>query len=137
MNEIGFQVFLDQPYENAIQSVTQALKSVGFGVLTHIDVKATLKAKLDEDFRPYAILGACNPILAHKALSTMPEIGMLLPCNVTVEAAAGGGSVVRILDPKIMVSVGKMADNHILVEVANEAYQKLTQVVKILKKQTV
>lgn len=137
MNEIGFQVFLDQPYENAIQSVTQALKSVGFGVLTHIDVKATLKAKLDEDFRPYAILGACNPILAHKALSTMPEIGMLLPCNVTVEAAAGGGSVVRILDPKIMVSVGKMADNHILVEVANEAYQKLTLVVKILKKQTV
>ena len=136
MKAIGFQVNLDQPYEQAIQSVTQALKTEGFGVLTHIDIKSTLRAKLDKDFRPYAILGACNPLLAHKALSNMPEIGMLLPCNVTVESAEGGSSIVRILDPKIMVSVGNMADNPILVEVANEAHQKLTQVVEHLKKQT-
>ncbi len=81
MNELGFRVTLHLGYEAAIEKVTEALKAEGFGVLTSIDVKETMKKKLDVDFRRYAILGACNPPLAHRALSTRPEVGLLLPCN--------------------------------------------------------
>ena len=123
--DFGIEVKLSMPYEQAIEAVTTALKNEGFGVLTEIDVKATLKKKIDQDFRPYTILGACNPPLAHKALSAVPEIGMLLPCNVTVEATDSGGSIVRFLDPKIMVSVGDLGKNTALVEVANAAHDKL------------
>jgi len=131
-SKIGFEVELNQPYEEAIELVTQALKAEGFGVLTEINVKATLKKKLDADFRSYAILGACNPPLAQKALLAEPEVGLMLPCNVTVEASETGGSIVRILDPKIMVSVGTFGDNLALVEVANQAYEKLARVAQSL-----
>jgi uncharacterized protein (DUF302 family) len=131
-SKIGFEVEMKQPYEEAIELVTQALKAEGFGVLTEINVKATLKKKLDAEFRPYAILGACNPPLAHQALLAEPEVGLMLPCNVTVEASETGGSIVRILDPKIMVSVGTFGDNLALVEVANQAYEKLARVAQSL-----
>ena len=131
-SKIGFEVEMKQPYEEAIELVTQALKAEGFGVLTEINVKATLKKKLDTEFRPYAILGACNPPLAHQALLAEPEVGLMLPCNVTVEASKTGGSIVRILDPKIMVSVGTFGDNLALVEVANQAYEKLARVAQSL-----
>lgn len=130
--QIGFEVEIKQPYEETIELVTQALKAEGFGVLTEIDVKATLKKKLDVDFRPYAILGACNPPLAHQALQAAPEVGLMLPCNVTVEASETGGSIVRILDPKIMMGVGAFGENPALVEVANQAYEKLARVAKAL-----
>jgi uncharacterized protein (DUF302 family) len=130
--DFSFEIILDLPYDDAIQLVTNSLKVEGFGVLTEIDVKSTMKVKLGEDFRPYAILGACNPPLAHKALSSVPEIGLLLPCNITVEATDCGGSIIRILDPRIMVSVGNLEKNKVLVEVANEAYQKLERVAKML-----
>ena len=93
---------LSDPYEQALEKVTAALKTEGFGVLTEIDVRATLKKKLDKDFRPYAILGACNPPLAHKALQNDPIIGVLLPCNVTVEANQQG-SLVNLVNPKVML----------------------------------
>ena len=87
--------------EEALDRVTDALKANGFGVLTKIDVKETLKKKIDVDFRPYVILGACNPKLAHKALQGEPYIGLLLPCNVVVQEAEGG-ALVSFADPKAM-----------------------------------
>jgi uncharacterized protein (DUF302 family) len=87
--------------EQALEKVTAALKENGFGVLTKIDVKETLKKKLDVDFRPYVILGACNPKLAHKALQGESHIGLLLPCNVVVQEAEGG-ALVSFADPKAM-----------------------------------
>lgn len=130
--EIGFEVHLDKPYEEALEAVTQALKSEGFGVLTKIDVRATIKEKLDENFRPYAILGACNPPLAHKALSTEPAVGLMLPCNVTVEEKSSGGSLVRILNPKMMMGVGNLGKNKTMTTIADEAYSRLNRVAKKL-----
>ena len=134
MSEIfWFEVELEQPYDQAIETVTTALKEQGFGVLTKIDVKATLKEKLDTDFRPYSILGACNPALAHKALSAAPEMGLLLPCNVTVEAYKENQSIVRIYDPLKMTEIGNLASNPEVKAVAKTAYQKLNRVVESLK----
>ena len=82
--DIGMRATLNLPYEQAVQKSTDALKAEGFGVLTQIDVKATLKQKINADFRRYVILGACNPALAHRALSANLNVGLLLPCNVTV-----------------------------------------------------
>jgi len=86
-------------YEDAIEKVTTALKDHGFGILTEIDVKATLKKKLDVDVPPYIILGACNPPFAHQALAAEPGIGLLLPCNVVVAQREGGGSTISAIDP--------------------------------------
>ena len=130
--EFGFEVKLENSYDDAVKAVTQALKTEGFGVLTEIDVKDTLKKKLDEDFRPYVILGACNPPLAHQALSAAPEVGMLLPCNVTVEAAEDGGSLIRIINPKMMMGMGSFANNPALMKVADQAYEKLARVADAL-----
>ena len=129
---IGFQVHLDQSYEEALEAVAEALTTEGFGVLTKIDVKATLKQKLGEDFRPYAILGACNPPLAHQALSHEAQSGLMLPCNITVEADPEGGSIVRVADPVMMLQVGGMGDDPVLREVAKEARVRLERVAKSL-----
>lgn len=104
MSEIGFKSKLKLPYEEAIVKVTDALKAEGFGVLTSIDVKDTMKKKLDVDFRKYSILGVCNPPLAHKALSTRIGVGLLLPCTVIVYEE-GDGAVVNILDPLSMTNL--------------------------------
>lgn len=125
----GFEAKLSVPYEEAIEKVTAALKDEGFGVLTEIDVKATLKKKLDADFRKYVILGACNPNLAHQALSRELEIGLMLPCNVVVYEDEDGGSVVSIIDPMMMLGVAQMAD---LNDVACEAEAKLRRVQQAL-----
>ncbi len=98
--EYGLSVTVDLPYDEAVERVREELSKEGFGVLTEINVKATLKKKLDVDFRPYVILGACNPPLAHQALSTERDIGLLLPCNVIVYAADDPSQcVVAALDP--------------------------------------
>ncbi|HKJ66844.1 MAG TPA: DUF302 domain-containing protein [bacterium] len=127
--ELTMKVTLDVPYEQAIQAVTAALKKEGFGVLTDIDVKATLKKKLDADFRKYVILGACNPKLAHRALNTDLEIGTLLPCNVVVYEN-NGGSEVLIVDPISMLGV---VENPALDEVAGEAKERLARVKQALE----
>ena len=130
---LAFRVELDDPYEAALEKVTAALKVEGFGVLTKIDVKATMKEKLDADFRPYTILGACNPPLAHRALSNEPLVGLLLPCNVTVEATEAGGSLVSIVNPEAMMSVGALADSDVVCSVAAEARTRLERVAAALR----
>ena len=125
----SFKVDLALPYEQALEKTVAALKTEGFGVLTEIDVKSTLKQKLDADFRKYTILGACNPPLAHKALSTELDLGLLLPCNVIVYEEEGG-SVVSIIDPLMMLG---MVDNPELEQVAQEARSRLERVSQTLK----
>ena len=130
MNELGFQSTLNLPYESALEKVTDALKAEGFGILTSIDVKETMKKKLDVDFRKYTILGACNPPLAHKALTARPDVGLLLPCNVIVYEE-GNTTVVNIIDP---ISMTNFIDDQSLVAVANEAHQRLKRVSDAIQK---
>jgi uncharacterized protein (DUF302 family) len=107
----GLAVTVPLTYERAVEAVRAALATEGFGVLTEIDIRATLKKKLDAEFRPYVILGACNPPLAHQALSAELDIGLLLPCNVVVYAAdEPGTSVVAALDPEEMLGLTGRAD---------------------------
>lgn len=103
-------VDLDLPFQAAVPKVVAALKENGFGVLTEIDIQATLKKKLDADTRPYLILGACSPPLAQQALAAEPGIGALLPCNVVVAARDAGGVTVSAVDPVAMFSVVGRAD---------------------------
>ena len=129
--EISFEVHMSQPYEDAVETVIAKLKEQGFGVLTRIDVKATLKKKIGVDFRPYVILGACNPPLAHQALESDARVGLMMPCNVTVEAAADG-SIVRFANPALMVQFVEDADVPGLADAAAEAAQRIKNVVKVL-----
>jgi uncharacterized protein (DUF302 family) len=126
---LGYHVQLQTDFADAEAQVTEALKAEGFGILTEIDVKATLKKKIDVDFRPYKILGACNPPLAHKALTAVPDAGLLLPCNVTLAQADEGAIDVAIIDPIVMLSVG---DYPALQPIAAEAAERLQRVVNAL-----
>jgi uncharacterized protein (DUF302 family) len=130
MFELGFQSTLSLPYEAALEKVTSALKAEGFGVLTSIDVKETMKKKLDVDFRKYTILGACNPPLAHKALTARPDVGLLLPCNVIVYEE-GNTTVVNIIDP---LSMTNFIQDPVLESVAEEARQRLKRVSDAIQK---
>lgn len=113
----GMKKSLEIPVEQAEGRVREELQKEGFGVLTEIDVKATLKAKLNAEFRPYKILGACNPPLAHQALSQETDIGLLLPCNVIVyEGDRAGTSVVAVLDPKVQLGITGRTDIEPLAE---------------------
>lgn len=132
-DQLGFEVALDLPYDQAIEAVTAALKVEGFGVLTRIDVKATLKEKINVDFRPYAILGACNPPLAHRTLTADARVGLMLPCNVTVEEASLGGSLVRIANPEMLILTGDLGQNPELMEAARVVRQKLEKVAEALR----
>ena len=120
----GMSRTLDLSFADAVERVRQALQEQGFGVLTEIDVTATLKAKLDEDMEDYVILGACNPPLAHRALGVDRSIGLLLPCNVVVRTTEQG-TVVEIADPQMLVGVSGEAE---LEPVADEARRRLEAV---------
>jgi uncharacterized protein (DUF302 family) len=125
----GVTKIVDLSYEDALEKVTAELQKEGFGVLTEIDVKATLKKKLDVDHNKYKILGACNPPLAHKALSAEPEIGLLLPCNVVVYENDSQQTVVAAIDAKQMMSVVGRDD---IEPIAEEVNQKLSNVINSL-----
>lgn len=127
--EFTRRIDIDQPYDEAVAQVKDALKAQGFGVLTEIDVQATLKAKLDVDVDPQIILGACNPQLAHRALGIDPRIAALLPCNVVVRTD-GGGTVVEALDPNLIAQV---ADNPDLAPIAEEAGRLIVAALDSLK----
>jgi len=114
------------PFDNAIENVTEELKKEGFGILTEIDVKATLKKKLDVDFRNYRILGACNPPFAYKALQVEEKVGTMLPCNVVVQERSDGKIEVSAVDP---VASMQAIDNVTLGEVAGVIQQKLKKVI--------
>lgn len=125
----GFGKTVDLSFGDAVDKVTAELGKEGFGVLTEIDVQATLKKKLGEDMRPYRILGACNPQLAHQAISGMPEIGLLLPCNVLVREDDSGGVHVSFMDPE---SVLGLVDSDAVAPLARQVKQKLENVLAAL-----
>ena len=122
--DYGFSKKLNLPYEKAIDKVTEELKKEGFGILTSIDVKDTLKKKINVDFKKYMILGACNPPLAHRALESEEELGLLLPCNVIVYEK-DNATIVSFFDPMIMT---KLIDNKKLQTVAEEVKKKMLNV---------
>ena len=122
MPDYGLAVTVPTGYADAVDRTRAALAEQGFGVLTEIDVAATMKAKLGVDLQPYVILGACNPPLAHRAITAEPSIGLLLPCNVVVRAIDAGHTLVEAMDPQVMVRV---TDEPRLAEVAGEAKQRL------------
>ena len=127
-------ITLDLPYEQAVPTVKEAFQAQGFGMLTEIDVQATLKNKLDADVEPYIILGACNPQLAHRALDIDRQIGLLLPCNVVVRAAGDNQTVVQALDPQVMVTVPELDQ---LQPIADEAGQRINTALDALTHRSV
>lgn len=120
--EYARSITVGLPYDQTVSRVKEAFRAQGFGALTEIDVKATLKEKLGEDMEPYVILGACNPQLAHRALDIERKIGLLLPCNVVVRAAGADRTHVQALDPHVMVSVPEREE---LRPVADEASDRI------------
>jgi uncharacterized protein (DUF302 family) len=125
----GHHIEIAGPFDRALERVQGALKAEGFGVLSDIDIQKAMKEKLGRDMPAYRILGACNPPLAHQALQVDPEIGLLLPCNVTVRQADGDRVVVGFLDPQIMV---QLTNNAAVGAVANDAGERLLRVRKAL-----
>ncbi|UCE76459.1 MAG: DUF302 domain-containing protein [Gammaproteobacteria bacterium] len=121
----GFSVQMSCGFDEAVERVTEALKTEGFGVLTEIDVKATLKKKLDVDRNPYKILGACNPQLANQALNADPDIGLLLPCNVVVRQEDDGVITVAFMDPNAVLA---LVDKSGVEQLAGQVRAKLEKV---------
>ena len=132
MTGMAYDVSLDTPYDESLERVINALKEEGFGVLTRIDVHDTFKEKLGVEFRKYVILGACNPPLAHKALSARPDAGLMLPCNVVVEEV-NGGTLVRIVNAAAMMQAGGLDGDPVLKEVGGEAEARLKRVAEAIK----
>lgn len=127
--QYGFGKTVEIDFDSAIEKVTAELQKEGFGVLTDIDVQATLKKKLGEEMPPYRILGACNPPLAHKAISNEPSIGLLLPCNVVVRQDESGAVRVEFMDPAAVLD---LVDNPAVTELAGEVKSRLERVLVAL-----
>ncbi len=131
VNQYAFTAVLNMPYEDAVSKVTEALKEEGFGVLTEINVKETLKKKLGIDFRKYVILGACNPPYAHRTLQVDLDVGLLLPCNVIVYETDDKKAYVSAINP---VSALEVIKNEELRKIAEEVSEKLKKVVDKVSK---
>lgn len=129
----GFDVELPLAFDAAVSRVKESLKQEGFGILTEIDLRAAFREKLGREFRPYVILGACNPPLAYAAITADPAVGLLLPCNVTVESVGEQRTVIRLTDPEAMLGAvhEKSPD---LAEVARDARERMLRVGKVLQR---
>jgi uncharacterized protein (DUF302 family) len=127
LDRLAYQVALTEPFDVAVEKVIIALNLEGFGVLTNVDVQATLKEKLGTEFRRYVILGTCIPPLAQQALQNEPLAGLLLPCNVTVEET-DGGSLVSLVNPEVMVSVEPLISNEKIRDIAGEVRNRMENV---------
>jgi uncharacterized protein (DUF302 family) len=132
--QLGFHVDVPLPFDAAVTRVREALKREGFGVLTEIDLRAAFREKLDRDFRPYMILGACNPPLAFDAISADASVGLLLPCNVTVEWISEGHTGLRLTDPEALLSTVVLEGAPELAAVALDARQRMLRVADSLAK---
>ena len=130
---LGFEVALREAFPDALARTREALKAEGFGILTEVDLQRAFRDKLGQDFRPSVMLGACNPPLAYRALNEAPDVGLLLPCNVTVEARPGGGSMVRVVNPDLLLSVGHLAERPQLQQIADDARRRLERVAASLR----
>ncbi len=136
-NPIGFEVSLEGSIDEAVERTTAALKKEGFGVLTRIDVDKAFAEKLGKEFRPYVILGACNPALAYRALTARPEAGLVLPCNVVVEERSPGRCLVRVVNPAEMMKPGGLDRDPELSEIGAEASASLERVTETLRSSSV
>jgi uncharacterized protein (DUF302 family) len=132
--QLGFNVELPLSFDAAVTRVREALKEEGFGVLTEIDLRAAFREKLGREFRPYVILGACNPPLAFSAISADPSVGLLLPCNVTVESTSGGQASVRLTDPQALLASEVLEGVPELRSVARDARERMLRVAEALSK---
>jgi uncharacterized protein (DUF302 family) len=130
---VGTTVHLPVGFEQAVERVRETLRAEGFGVLTEVDVRAAFREKLDRDFRPYVILGACNPPLAYRALNEDPRVGLLLPCNVTVEDDLRKGSIVRLVDPLMLLAGSTIDASPEIHDVATDAARRLKRVAEVLR----
>ncbi len=126
--QMSFDLHLDLGLEPSIEKITVALKAEGFGILTRIDVHSTFKEKLDADFREYVMLGSCNPKIAWKAFNHDSRVGLLLPCNVTVQAAESGGYDVSIIHPDLLLGAMGFTDDPVFQEIHEEALERLGRV---------
>jgi uncharacterized protein (DUF302 family) len=132
-NTLGFHIELPVAWSLAVERVTEALAQEGFGVLTRIDLQAAFREKLGREFRPYVILGACNPPLAFAAIDADPSVGLLLPCNVTVEYLDQGRTVVRLTNPEALLSGSALGSSPELAGVARDARDRMSRVVSRLQ----
>jgi uncharacterized protein (DUF302 family) len=130
---LGFDIELPLPFGDAVSRVKEALKQEGFGILTEIDLQAAFRDKLGREFRPYVILGACNPPLAFSALNADPAIGLLLPCNVTVESVAEHRTMVRLTDPEALLATASLEASPELTSVTRDASEHMARVTGALK----
>ena len=130
---LGFDIELPFAFSEAIGRVKDALKQEGFGILTEIDLRAAFREKLGREFRPYLILGACNPPLAYSAVSADPAVGLLLPCNVTLESVAEQRTMVRLTNPEALLATASLAASPELANVARDAGERMGRVTDTLK----
>ena len=133
---LGFDVELSVPFDAAVSQVKDVLKQEGFGVLTEIDLRAAFREKLGREFRPYVILGACNPPLAFAAITADPRVGLLLPCNVTVESTNEGRTLVRLIDPEALLSTTALDGASEPATIAHDARDRMLRAAETLKHST-
>ena len=133
---LGFDVELSLAFDDAVGRVREALKQEGFGILTEIDLRAAFREKLGREFRPYVILGACNPPLAFSAINADPAVGLLLPCNVTVESVENQRTIVRLTNPEALLATTALVASPELAGVARDAHERMVRVRDALKQKS-
>lgn len=130
---LGFEIELPLPFGDAVARVKDALKQEGFGILTEIDLETAFREKLGREFRPYVILGACNPPLAYSAINADPSVGLLLPCNATVESVSRQRSVVRLTNPEVLLATSSLGSSPELAGVARDAGERMARAAAVLR----